>query len=74
MPMKIALFHDYFGAIGGGERVVTELARILDADVITTDTDVIRSLDSSVNVKSLGPTSKIPVLKQISATKKVLYG
>ena len=68
--MKIAIFHDYFNAIGGGERVVLELARILDADVITTDPDVIISLNKNIRVKSLGPTPKIPVLKQISAAKK----
>jgi len=39
--MKVAIFHDYFGAIGGGERVVLTLAKILGADVITTDTDAI---------------------------------
>ena len=72
--MKIVIFHDYFNAIGGGERVVTELARILDADVITTDTDVIESLDNRINVKSLGPTPKIPVLKQIICYKKILCG
>ena len=68
--MKIAIFHDYFSAIGGGERVVLELAQVLDADVITTDPDVIKLLNRNIRVKSLGSTPKIPVLKQISATKK----
>jgi len=68
--MKIAIFHDYFGAIGGGERVVLEMARILDADIITTDTDAVTKLDSSVHVISIGKTVKIPPFKQISATAR----
>jgi glycosyltransferase involved in cell wall biosynthesis len=66
--MKIAIFHDYFGAIGGGEKVVVALAKIFDADIITTDIDAIRNIDQSVRVISLGTTLKYPGLKQISAT------
>ena len=66
--MKIAIFHDYFGAIGGGEKVVIEMAKILDADIITTDTDSIKKIDPTVRVISLGRTIKFPPLKQISAT------
>src|SRR2546425_10090676 len=36
-PMRVAIFHDYFGAIGGGERVVLTLARAFDATGYTTD-------------------------------------
>jgi glycosyltransferase involved in cell wall biosynthesis len=68
--MKVAIFHDYFGAIGGGEKVVMTLARLLDADIITTDTDAVSKIDSEINVISLGKTMKIPPLKQISATYK----
>lgn len=68
--MKTAIFHDYFGAIGGGERVVLALAKILDADVITTDTDAAARLDGSVRVTSLGSTVKLPPFKQISAARK----
>lgn len=68
--MKIAIFHDYFGAIGGGERVVLALAKILDADVITTDTDAATKLDGGARVTSLGSTVKLPPFKQISATRK----
>ena len=66
--MKIAIFHDYFGAIGGGERVVIAMAKILDADIITTDTDAVRRIDPSVRVISLGKTIHYPPLKQISAS------
>jgi len=68
--MKIAIFHDYFGAIGGGERVVLEMAKILDADIITTDMDAVSKLDPSVHVISIGKTVKIPPFKQISATAR----
>ena len=68
--MKKAIFHDYFGAIGGGEKVAITLAKLLNADIITTDMDAVDKLDTEVNVRSLGHTQKIPPLKQISATKK----
>jgi glycosyltransferase involved in cell wall biosynthesis len=68
--MKIAIFHDYFGAIGGGERVVLTMAKILDADIITTDTDAVRKIDPDVRIISLGPTPKFPGFKQIAASKK----
>lgn len=71
--MKTAIFHDYFGAIGGGEKVVVTLANLLDADIITTDLDAVGKLDAGVNVISLGSTMKIPPLKQISATEKFYY-
>lgn len=62
---------DYIGAIGGGERVALELARSLNADVITTDVDTesIRRLGyTDSNVISLGKTIKNPPFKQISAS------
>ena len=71
--MKIAIFHDYFGAIGGGERVVIEIAKILDAVIITTDISAVKKIDSSVRVISLGKTFQFPVLKQISATLKFYF-
>jgi len=71
--MKIAIFHDYFGAIGGGERVVIEIAKCLDADIITTDTDALNKIDSGVRVISVGKTIKYPGLKQISATLKFYF-
>jgi glycosyltransferase involved in cell wall biosynthesis len=66
--MRIAIFHDYFGAIGGGERLVILMAKILNADIITTDTEAVERIDPSVRVISLGKTIPIPPLKQISAT------
>jgi glycosyltransferase involved in cell wall biosynthesis len=71
--MRIAIFHDYFSFIGGGEKLVLTLARHLKADVITTDVN--RSLIScmgfdDVNVISLGTLTKVMPLKQIQATWK----
>jgi glycosyltransferase involved in cell wall biosynthesis len=71
--MNIAIFHDYIGAIGGGEKLVLTLARGLGADVITTDVDddsVSKMRFEDVNIISIGETVKIPPLKQISASFK----
>ncbi len=72
--MRVAIFHDYFGAIGGGERVVLALAKVLNADVITTDTDAAAKLDNGVRVTSLGSTVKLPPFKQISAARRFAAG
>ena len=71
--MKIAIFHDFFGAIGGGERVVIEMAKILDADIITTDTDALGKISPGTHVISLGPTPRFPGFKQIGATLKFYF-
>jgi len=66
--MKIAIFHDYFGSIGGGEKLVLTLARALNADVITTDinTEVIMKMDfNDVSMISLGDTIKFFPFKSI---------
>lgn len=67
--MKIAIFHDYIGAIGGGEKLILTLARGLGADVITTDVngESIKNMGfQDINIISLGKTVKFPLLKQIS--------
>jgi glycosyltransferase involved in cell wall biosynthesis len=69
--MKTAIFHDYFGAIGGGEKLVLMLAKNINADVITTDLNLesIKKMGySDIHIISLGNTSKVPPLKQISAS------
>ncbi len=71
--MKVAIFHDYIGAIGGGEKLVLTLAEGLGADVITTDVDmdsVTKMGFENVNIISLGKTLKVPPLKQIDASFK----
>lgn len=71
--MRIAIFHDYIGAIGGGEKLVLTLAKGLGADVITTDMDsesVNKMGFEYVKIISLGNTLKMPPLKQIDASFK----
>ena len=69
--MKVAIFLDYIGAIGGGERVALMLARALQADIITTDVsqEAVQRLGyGDVRIRSLGKTVKLPPFKQISAS------
>lgn len=71
--MRIAIFHDYIGTIGGGEKLILTLAKELKADVITTDVNkdsIIKMEFGNVNIISLGETVKFPPLKQISASYK----
>ncbi|MCD4703600.1 MAG: glycosyltransferase [Methanosarcinaceae archaeon] len=71
--MRIAIFHDFIGAIGGGEKLVLTLARGLDADVITTDLDrdaVQKMGYDDVRIISIGKTSKMPGIKQTSTMLK----
>ncbi len=64
--MRIAIFHDYIGAIGGGEKLVLTLAKGLGADVITTDVDMdsVKKMGfEDINIISLGKTVKLSPLK-----------
>ncbi|TRZ89938.1 MAG: glycosyltransferase family 4 protein [Methanosarcinales archaeon] len=73
--MKIAIFHDYIGTIGGADKLILTLARELKADVITTDVDVnaVSMMGfEDVNIISLGKTIKIAPLKQISASLRFM--
>ena len=73
ITLRIAIFHDYIGAIGGGEKLILTLARELKADVITTDMDkdsIIKMGFEDVKIMSLGETIKFPPLKQIAASYK----
>ena len=71
--MRVAIFHDYLKTVGGAERLVLELAKALDADVISTDYDpaVVEMAGSDgVRVIDLGPLARGPPLKQIHASWK----
>ena len=71
--MKIAIFHDYFGAIGGAERLILMMARYLNADVITTDInqDSIRKMGfEDIRIYTLGPTTDLAPFKQIQTSLK----
>jgi glycosyltransferase involved in cell wall biosynthesis len=71
--MKIAIFHDYFGAIGGGERLVLMMAKALDADIITTDVEAVSRMHPQVPIISLGSTVKHRGFKQISASARFYF-
>jgi glycosyltransferase involved in cell wall biosynthesis len=69
--LRVAIFLDYIGSIGGGVRVALMLARALQADIITTDVsseDIERLGYGDVKIRSLGRTIKHPPFKQISAS------
>jgi hypothetical protein len=69
--LNAAIFLDYIGAIGGGERVALMLARALSADIITTDVslEAVQRLGyGDVRIRSLGKTVKLPPFKQITAS------
>jgi len=69
--LKVAIFHDYIGSIGGEERVALVLARALKGDLITTDVSVeaLRNLGyEDINLIRLGDTIKVPPLRQMSAS------
>lgn len=68
--MRVAIFHDYFGAIGGGENVVLMMADALDADIITTDTDAVTRIAGHRDVLSIGNTVRIAPFKQVSAAAR----
>ncbi|TLZ51000.1 MAG: glycosyltransferase family 4 protein [Methanobacteriota archaeon] len=69
--MRVAIFHDYFGAIGGGERVALTLARALGATVYTTDIhrpSIDRLGFQDVRMVSLGGLIPRVPLKQMHAS------
>lgn len=72
---KIAIFHDYFGVIGGGEKLVLTLARGLNADVISTDvkSECIKKIGfEDVDIINIGENFPIPGIKQVHATLRFL--
>ena len=68
--MRCAVFHDYFGAVGGGEKVAVAIAQTLGADIITTDTGSLDRIGSGFTVRSLGKTLRTPAFKQMSAVHR----
>jgi len=69
--MRIAIFHDFFGAIGGGERTALTLARAWNAPVYTTEVNrasIQRLGFNDVRLISLGRVAPTAPLKQILAS------
>jgi len=73
LHVKIAIFHDYFGAIGGAERLVLMMARDLDADIITTDVNresIQKLCFGDIRIHTLGNTTGRAPYKQVQASLK----
>lgn len=71
--MKIAIFHDFYDSIGGGEKLIIEMARGLKADIITNNLnkESIKKMGcEDVRFINLGETVRIPPLKQAQATRR----
>ncbi len=69
--LKIAIFHDFFDSIGGGEKVAITLARNLKADLITNNLNknsIKKTNSQDINFINLGNTIKIPPFKQLQAS------
>ncbi|NOZ81327.1 MAG: glycosyltransferase family 4 protein, partial [DPANN group archaeon] len=75
--MRLAIFHDHLGSIGGGEKLVIELAKAFHADIITTELNeenlerIIPKKDRNFRVIDIGPIVQIPMLKQVHSSWKM---
>ncbi|MBI5149106.1 glycosyltransferase [Candidatus Pacearchaeota archaeon] len=70
--MRVAIFHDFFGSIGGGEKLTLEIAKALKADIITTEAnrENIEKMESQgIRIINLG-TLNFPIIKQILSSYK----
>lgn len=65
--MKIAIFHDYFSSIGGGEKVVMAIADCLHAEIYTTEYRIPASFDPHNRIHSLGSVSHRQFIKQMTS-------
>ena len=69
--MRVAIFHDYFDKIGGGEKAMLTLAKALDADLFTTNlrSEVLARLgEERVRIHDLGSLILRAPFKQIHAS------
>ncbi len=70
--MKIAIAHDYFDKLGGGERLVLNLAKALKADVYTGFIEHKKTFDTKgIRIISLNVRKNLPTLiRNIQISKK----
>lgn len=71
--MRIAIFHDFFGSIGGGEKLVLEIAKSLNADIITSEINkenLKRLGIGDAKFIDLGWRLGFPILKQLHSSYK----
>ncbi|MFQ5552646.1 MAG: glycosyltransferase family 4 protein, partial [Thermoplasmata archaeon] len=69
--MRLAVFHDFFDKIDGGEKVALTLARRFDADLFTTNlrAEVVERIGAgNLRIHDLGPLVSTPLLKQTHAS------
>lgn len=74
--MKIAIFHDYFSALGGAERVVLTMAQFLNADIITTDfnRESMKNIGfDDTRIITIGRTINIAPFKQVHTSVKFYF-
>ncbi len=71
-PMRIAILHDYFALRGGGERLILNLAKALNADIYTGFVDRKNTFEeiNGLNVKELTKPIKNPVLRTVTLMEK----
>jgi glycosyltransferase involved in cell wall biosynthesis len=65
---SIAIFHDYFGSIGGGEKLILDLAHKLNATIYTTElnqNNLKKINKNNVKIILLKQSIQIPIIKQI---------
>jgi glycosyltransferase involved in cell wall biosynthesis len=71
VQMKIAIMHDYFDKMGGGERLVINLARKLKADIYTGYIDSAKTFDTAgINITSLNVKGRPQLYRNIKIAKK----
>ena len=69
--MKVCIFHDYIGELGGAEKVVFTLARYFKGLVITTELNrnsVEKAGYTDIKIESLGTPPGLPPFKQFTAS------
>ena len=67
--MKIAIFHDFFSSIGGGEKLVLEMAKCLNADIYTTQLDKKKiKLVTNKKIKLIQKATNLPLIKVIHSS------
>jgi glycosyltransferase involved in cell wall biosynthesis len=71
--MKIAVLHDYFSIIGGGEKVAVAIARLLGADIVTTDCCALDAFAPDVRARKTGRLVQVPLLKQVLASASFFF-
>jgi len=66
--VRVAIFHDYFSNIGGGEKVVLAMADSLNADIYTSDFSIPTEFDPNKRIHQLGNISSRLLIRQMDAT------